>query len=143
MPAPQVLPPAEIDFGDFPPDKPRIVGYQAKWDDESFEYHHTPRRFEFPSTDRALLAELSRLAADCWHQFGLRGYVRVDFRVDRDGRPWILEVNSNPCLSLDAGFAAAVQRAGITVRPGHRPHHSGCPGSLLRQVSQPASPAVQ
>jgi D-alanine-D-alanine ligase len=111
---PDVLPPAEIDFGDFPPDKPRIVGYQAKWDDDSFEYHHTPRQFEFPSTDCALLAELSRLAADCWHRFGLRGYARVDFRVDRDGRPWILEVNSNPCLSLDAGFAAALRRAGIT-----------------------------
>jgi D-alanine-D-alanine ligase len=111
---PQVLPPAEIDFGDFPPDKPRIVGYQAKWDAESFEFHHTPRRFEFPPADRGLLAELSRLAADCWNRFGLRGYARVDFRVDRTGRPWILEVNSNPCLSLDAGFAAAVERAGMT-----------------------------
>ena len=56
------------------------------------------------ATDRGLLAELSRLAADCWNQFGLRGYARVDFRVDRQGRPWILEVNSNPCLSLDAGL---------------------------------------
>ena len=111
---PEVLPPAEIDFGDFPPDKPRIVGYQAKWDEESFEYHHTPRRFEFPRADRDLLAELSRLAVGCWNHFGLRGYARVDFRVDRAGRPWILEVNSNPCLSLDAGFAAAVERAGIT-----------------------------
>ncbi|MHB0959552.1 MAG: D-alanine--D-alanine ligase family protein [Pirellulaceae bacterium] len=111
---PQVLPPAEIDFAAYPPDKPRIVGYQAKWDEASFEYHHTPRQFEFPPSDRDLVAELSRLAIDCWHQFGLRGYVRVDFRVDRAGRPWILEVNSNPCLSLDAGFAAAVERAGMT-----------------------------
>jgi D-alanine-D-alanine ligase len=111
---PEVLPPAEIDFGEYPADKPRIVGYQAKWDEQSFEYHHTPRRFDFPSADRNLLAELIRLAQDCWKQFGLRGYARVDFRVDRDGRPWILEVNSNPCLSLDAGFAAAVQRAGMT-----------------------------
>jgi D-alanine-D-alanine ligase len=45
--------------------------------------------------------------------FGLRGYARVDFRVDEDGRPWILEINANPCLSPDAGFAAALERAGI------------------------------
>jgi D-alanine-D-alanine ligase len=111
---PQVLPPAEIDFAAYPPDKPRIVGYQAKWDAASFEYHHTPRRFDFPPSDSDLVAELSRLAICCWHRFGLRGYARVDFRVDGQGRPWILEVNSNPCLSLDAGFAAAVERAGMT-----------------------------
>ena len=111
---PQVLPPAEIDFAAYPADKPRIVGYQAKWDEASFEYHHTPRRFDFPPSDSGLVAELGRLAIGCWHQFGLRGYARVDFRVDRQGRPWILEVNSNPCLSLDAGFAAAVERAEMT-----------------------------
>ncbi len=110
---PQVLPPAEIDFGQFPPGKPRIVGYRAKWDETSFDYHHTPRRFDFPLTDQPLLDELCRLAVACWEEFGLRGYARVDFRVDHHGRPWILEVNSNPCLSRDAGFAAAAERAGI------------------------------
>ena len=34
--------------------------------------------------------------------------MRVDFRVDERGRPWILEINANPCLSPDAGFAAAL-----------------------------------
>jgi D-alanine-D-alanine ligase len=37
----------------------------------------------------------------------------VDFRVDAQGRPWILEVNANPCLSPDAGFAAALTHTGI------------------------------
>jgi D-alanine-D-alanine ligase len=37
----------------------------------------------------------------------------VDFRVDRASQPWILEVNANPCLSPDAGLAAAVERSGM------------------------------
>ena len=110
---PQVLPPAEIDFSAFPPDQPRIVGYPAKWDEGSFEYVNTPRRFDFDDGDRPLLDKLRDLATQCWHLFDLRGYARVDLRVDADGRPWILEVNVNPCLSLDAGFAAALDRAGI------------------------------
>src|SRR5690606_39168042 len=94
---PEVLPPAEIDFSAFPEGKPRIVGYAAKWADGSFEFDQTPRRFEFPRTDGPLLGELTRLARAVWQAFGLRGYARVDFRVDEQGRPWILEVNGNPC----------------------------------------------
>ncbi|MEY3173887.1 MAG: hypothetical protein RLZZ436_1801 [Planctomycetota bacterium] len=105
---PVVLPPAEIQFLDFPPDKPRIVGYAAKWDETAAEYRQTPRTFRFPAVDRPLLDELQALARRCWTEFGLKGYARVDFRVDEDGQPWILEINVNPCLSPDAGFAAAL-----------------------------------
>jgi D-alanine-D-alanine ligase len=110
---PEVLPPAEIDFTAFPADKPRIVGYRAKWEEESFEYRHTPRSFDIPASDQMLLDSLRAAACDCWDLFRLVGYGRVDFRVDREGRPWILEVNANPCLSPDAGFAAALARAAI------------------------------
>jgi len=110
----QVLPPAEIDFSSFPPDKPRIVNHQAKWDQDSFEYQQTPRSFDFTATDGQLLGQVSDLALKCWALFDLSGYARVDFRVDSSGQPWILEINANPCLSPDAGFAAAVAQAGFS-----------------------------
>jgi D-alanine-D-alanine ligase len=111
---PDVLPPAEIDFSAFPPNKPRIVGYRAKWEAESFEFQNTPRTFEFTTAERPLLDRLCGLARAAWRAFGFRGHGRVDFRVDPQGRPWILEVNVNPCLSPDAGFAAALERASIS-----------------------------
>jgi D-alanine-D-alanine ligase len=110
---PEVLPPAEIVFEGFPRDMPRIVDYRAKWDPTAFAYHHTPRRFHFDSADSSLLARLKVLARKCWDHFGLGGYARVDFRVDAAGDPWVLEINANPCLSPDAGFAAALDQAGI------------------------------
>ncbi len=112
---PQILPPAEIIFEDFHSDQAHIVDYKAKWDANSFQYHHTPRRFDFDSADDGLLEQLRTLCMECWALLGLRGYARVDFRVDRQGRPWILEINANPCLSPDAGFAAAVRQAGLTM----------------------------
>ncbi|MFW8595256.1 D-alanine--D-alanine ligase family protein [Cribrihabitans neustonicus] len=108
-----VLPPAEIQFDGFAPDAPRIVDYAAKWDETAHSYHHTPRRFTFPDSDEPLLARLTALARRAWQVFGLSGYARVDFRVDEDGQPWILEVNTNPCLAPDAGFAAAAAHAGM------------------------------
>jgi D-alanine-D-alanine ligase len=110
---PRVLPPAEICFDGFDPVQPRIVDYRAKWEEDSFEYRNTPRCFDFSDRDSSLIAELQDIALRCWEIFGLRGYARVDFRVDGNSRPWILEVNANPCLSPDAGFAAALIRARI------------------------------
>ena len=109
-----VMPPAEIDFSAYPRGKPRIVGWAAKWNEDSFEFNNTPRRFDFPESDGPLLGEVMGLAAACWKLFGLSGYARVDFRVDAAGRPFILEVNTNPCLSGDAGFPAALERAGYS-----------------------------
>jgi len=110
---PEVLPPAEIRFQSYPPGKWKIIDYKAKWDHASFEYDHTKRRFEFPERDQPLLSRLGVMAKTCWDLFGIRGYARVDFRVDRDNRPWVLEINANPCLAPDAGFAAALRRGGL------------------------------
>jgi D-alanine-D-alanine ligase len=112
---PEVLPPAEILFDSYPPGKPRIVDYAAKWEEHSFEFRHTPRSFEFPVDDAPLLRRLGEIALDCWRIFSLRGYARVDFRVDVTGIPWVLEINANPCLSSDGGFIAAAAEAGLRI----------------------------
>lgn len=109
----ELLPPAEMWFRDYPPDKPRIVDYAAKWHAGSFEFQNTVRRFDFPPADRPLLERVAATALACWRLFGLGGYARVDIRVDAEGVPWVLEVNINPCLSPDAGFLAAAGRAGL------------------------------
>ncbi|QDT54925.1 Ddl-like protein [Caulifigura coniformis] len=109
----RALPAAEIRFVDFPEGKPKIVGSAAKWDEESFEYTATVRSFERSRGDAQLVDTLTRQAIECWQALGLRGYARVDFRVDPHGRSFILEANANPCLSPDAGFAAAAAQAGL------------------------------
>ena len=37
----------------------------------------------------------------------------ADFRIDRAGRPWLLEVNANPDIAPDAGLARMGRVAGM------------------------------
>lgn len=111
---PETLPPSEIVFTDFPVGKPRIVDYEAKWNPESLAGANTPRSFDFGDEDRVLTRRLKALAGKCWNCFGLRGYARVDFRIDKRNKPWVIEVNANPCVSPDSGFVAAAIAAGYT-----------------------------
>jgi D-alanine-D-alanine ligase len=112
-PSPRALPLAEIDFSALPEEFFPIVGYRAKWDTSSFEYHHTPRKFPqgLPSS---LRQRIEGIALECFHLLMLRDYGRIDMRVDDDGQIYVLEVNANPCLSPDAGFAAAAQQGGMS-----------------------------
>jgi D-alanine-D-alanine ligase len=107
---PELLPVAEMTFVDYPTGKPRIVGYAAKWDQTAAEYSATQRVFgKLPAPE---LNALRNVALQCWTVFELKGYARVDIRMDKTGKPWVLEINTNPCLTPDAGFVAAATASG-------------------------------
>lgn len=108
----RVLPLAEIDFSAFPEGMPRIVDYQAKWVKDSFAYQNTPRIIPAP-LEEPLAEKIRTLAIQAWQTLDCRGYARVDFRLDEKNHPYILEINPNPDISPDAGFAAALAAAKI------------------------------
>jgi D-alanine-D-alanine ligase len=112
---PEVLPLAEIDFSAFEPTRPRIVGYDAKWRHDSFEYNNTPRIIPAPLPAR-LADRIRVLACGACAALDCRDYCRVDFRLDGRNNPYILEVNANPDISPEAGFAAALSAAGISYK---------------------------
>lgn len=110
---PVILPIAEMDFDSLPETAPRIVDFAAKWDSAALSYVTMQRRFGLERDEPDLAAEIRRLSLAAWNALGLAGYARVDFRVGRDGRVFVLEANANPCLARDAGFAAAASEAAL------------------------------
>ncbi|HXC54623.1 MAG TPA: hypothetical protein VNU97_04965 [Rhizomicrobium sp.] len=110
---PIVMPLAEMRFDDWPADKPRIVGYGAKWDDSLDVNDQMVRAFDTEKNDPVLAAKLRSACERAWKLFDFTGYIRVDFRVTPEGEPLILEINTNPCIAPDAGFAAAGAELGI------------------------------
>jgi D-alanine-D-alanine ligase len=106
------LPFHEIDFSRMPAGRPRIVGYAAKWDENSPEYAGTtPVRMK--DITPGLRASIERTAIAAFRALELRDYGRVDFRVSDDGIPYVIDVNPNCDISPDAGVARAARAAGM------------------------------
>ncbi|MCS7260659.1 MAG: ATP-grasp domain-containing protein [Anaerolineae bacterium] len=109
----EVLPLAEVDFSAFANPRERIVSFAAKWEQDSFEYWHTP--VQCPArVDEPLAGRIVQTARRSWETIGCRGYARVDMRIGPDEVPLVVEVNCNPDLSPDAGFYRAARAAGYS-----------------------------
>jgi D-alanine-D-alanine ligase len=106
------LPVSEIDFSAMPAGLPKICSYEAKWFEDHPLYQKTPPVCPAPIDD-GLRLRLQATAVEAFRMMGCRDYARVDFRMDAEGRIFILEVNPNPDISLNAGFARALAAAGI------------------------------
>ena len=106
------LPFHEIDFSRMPEGRPRIVGYAAKWDENSPEYAGTTP-VQVRDLADPLHAAIKRAAFAAFRALELRDYGRVDFRVAADGTPYVIDVNPNCDISPDAGVARAARAAGM------------------------------
>lgn len=82
--------------------------YQAKYQAADTEYHCPC------GLDAALEAELARMAASAFEQLGCRGWGRVDFMLDGDRRPWLLEANTVPGMTDHSLVPMAAAAAGMS-----------------------------
>ncbi len=109
---PKVLPFSEIDFSGLDACYPRITSYEAKWLVDHPMYHKTPSVCP-AKVDPELAGRLEKAALRVYKTFEGRDYGRVDFRVDAEGTPYVLEFNPNPDISPEGGFAKALRAAEI------------------------------
>lgn len=113
---PRMIAPYEIHFAGYDErNKAKILDYNSKWDKASFEYRNTFPVSIFRHEDEALLCEMQVISEKLWEHFDLKGYARIDFRVDREGKPWVLEINANPCINPDdsGGFLETAKKSGF------------------------------
>ncbi|MBS1241420.1 MAG: ddl, partial [Gemmatimonadetes bacterium] len=95
--------------------------------------------------DQALADRILTVARRAWEVLGGgEGYGRVDLRVAPDGTPYVLEVNPNPDLSSDAGFARMGGALGwnydaligqVVGETLHRARRGAAADSLVRSVT--------
>jgi D-alanine-D-alanine ligase len=107
------LPISEIDFTQMPSHLHNIVSYQAKWDPHHEAYHKT-----IPICPAELPEEVDLQAKDmakkAFRLMGCRDYARVDIRLSKENKLYVLEVNPNPDLTEGAGFMRSAEASGLS-----------------------------
>ena len=63
-----------------------------------------------------LEAQLQKTAKRAYKILGLSGYARIDMRVDKDQKIYVLEVNPNPDISEADDFAQSAKKMGYTYK---------------------------
>ena len=110
---PIAMPISEISFDTLPKNYPKIVSYNSKWMKGTVEYDHTVGICP-ADLPKNLTTEMQKIAVEAFKILGLRDYSRVDFRLDENNIPYVLEVNPNPDITDDAGFARSAKAAGYS-----------------------------
>ena len=104
----EALPTVELDFSG------RALKLMT-WDDKYHKRVDEPTKVcPAPLSDRQN-RELQRLAIATFHACHLKDYARVDIRIDPQGNPFVLEINSMASLGDGGSYVKAATTAGYTM----------------------------
>jgi D-alanine-D-alanine ligase len=93
-----------------------LIGLETTRDFYDYEakYESDDTRYRCPcGLDEATEARLATLCLEAFEMLGTSGWGRVDLMVDRDGQPWLLEVNTTPGMTDHSLMPMAAAAAGI------------------------------
>ena len=110
---PEALPLIELDLSDLPAGTPKIAGTEVKWEKDTEAYKKTHTR-PAEHLDDDTVTQLQRTAVAAYQALKLRDYGRIDMRLTKEGRIYVIEANPNPWLSSGAEFALAAKKDGMT-----------------------------
>ena len=92
---PEVLSILEIDFSKFP-EVGGVFGQRAKTVLDSLDHYICPA--QIPQQLKHTLEQLSR---DVWHALDAKDFSRIDFRMNKKGQLFFLEINPLPGMDFD------------------------------------------
>ncbi len=113
---PEIFPVIEPDFARLPPGYAHLDSLEVKWIfEEQAESHH----LLCPAPlDAGLERRLRKIVRSTWEALGIRDWCRIDLRCDRQGNPYVIDVNSPPGIipperSMTSYFPLSARAAGL------------------------------
>jgi D-alanine-D-alanine ligase len=108
----QVLPIWELRFTNLPADARPIATARAKWN-AAYQRRRGIASEAAGELPEPLAERIRDLCRRAYRVLRLSGCARIDLRLDRDGRVWVLEANPNPQLADGEDLARSAERAGV------------------------------
>ena len=90
-----------------------MLTFTAKWNDTYRKKYGIDSGFA-KNIDAKLQARLKKDCEVIFKSLKLKGYARVDLRLNKQNEPVIIEVNPNPSIKKIDDFATAAKRAGLS-----------------------------
>jgi D-alanine-D-alanine ligase len=100
--------PSALPLIEIVPLKGEYFDYESKYTESGAE-EIVPARIS-----KALSRKVQKIAIDVFASVGCRGFARVDFLIDKQNRPYVLEVNTIPGLTPMSLFPKSAKAAGIS-----------------------------
>lgn len=112
----RILPLSRVVYDKLPKDMWHILSFDTKWNEKakalkSIQFQNPPSKM-----NKKLEKLISEIALDTYTIIRCRDFGQVEIKVDKNGNPYILELNTNPVLSLDSTMMKSVQ----TMKMNHK-----------------------
>ena len=107
-----VFPVWEMSFDKMPENRWKIATERVKWSTQYQKKHGIMT--DKARLDPVLTEQVQRIAKRAYRALDLSGYARVDFRMDAQGRTYVLEANPNPNLAYGEDFAESAEVSGMS-----------------------------
>lgn len=108
----QVLPVWELSMNKMPDEAWRIATERVKWS-RKYQDKYGITSGEAKDLPKGMAEKIQYLAKCVYRALGLRGYARIDFRLDQAGEVYVLEANPNPQITDGEDFAESAERADL------------------------------
>jgi D-alanine-D-alanine ligase len=105
----RVFPVWEMSFAKMSENNWRIATERVKWS-VKYQKRHGIDTAE-AQLPEGVAAKVQHLAKRAYRALELSGYARVDFRMDANNNPYVIEANANPQLAENEDFAQSAKRA--------------------------------
>lgn len=105
----------ELFMEKLPGDARRIATERVKWS-RKYQDKYGIRSGEAKDLPDGKGETIQHLAKRAYRALDLRGYARIDIRMDSEGRVYVLEANPNPQIAQDEDFADSAERAGYSYK---------------------------